>query len=100
MSQVKQLIIVTFKTHLTKRMFGVRQQDVRGDKATQDPTKEGEMLHQSSTQKLVRQNGVKYHYKRCTCNCQNHYSDLLLQYESSTVETGTSTRVLVGDVLI
>lgn len=100
MSQVKQLIIVTFKTHLTKGMFGVCQQDVRGDKATQDPTKEGEMLHQSSPQKPVRQNGVKYHYKTCTCYCQNHISDLLLHYESSTVEMGTSTQVLVGDVII
>lgn len=31
MSQVEQLVIVTFKAHLAKRMFGVRQQNVGGD---------------------------------------------------------------------
>lgn len=42
MSQMKQLIIVTFKAHLAKGMFWVRQQDVRWDEAPEDSSKKGE----------------------------------------------------------
>lgn len=56
MSQVKQLIIVTFKAHLAKRMFWVRQQDVRWDKASQDPSGKGEHVTPG------QENLVKHHY--------------------------------------
>lgn len=53
MSQVKQLIIVTFKAHLAKRMFWVSQQDVSWDKASQDPSEKKKILHCDAKQRQI-----------------------------------------------
>ena len=37
MGQVEKLVVVALQAHLTKGMFRVGQQNVRGDQASQDP---------------------------------------------------------------
>ncbi len=107
MSQVEQLIIIAFKAHLAKRMFRVCQQDVRRDKASQDPSERGGILQEGSKQNVLWKSGkisLKYALsllliiaKWYVCPCPNgkshvkfscHYELLLTAIQLETLIFG------------